>query len=68
MRAHYQEEVFGENGVTRWTLRCAENLPMRVRLISFQVHAYFVENVPFYLLPAELHFYSRTFCSARRQR
>jgi hypothetical protein len=66
-RAHQQEEEFGANGVTRWTLRCAENLPMWVRLISYQVHAYFVENVPLYLLP-ELLNYSRTVCLARRQR
>jgi hypothetical protein len=42
-----------------WILGCAENFPMRVRLISLQVRAYFVENVPFYLLP-DLPFYSRT--------
>jgi hypothetical protein len=65
--AHQQEEAFGVNGVTRWTLGCAENLLMRVSLICFQVLAYFVEKVPFYLLP-ELLFYSRAFCPARRQR
>jgi hypothetical protein len=31
----------------RWTLACAENLPMRIKLIDLQVHAHSVEKVSF---------------------
>jgi hypothetical protein len=50
-RAHLHEEAFGVNGGSRWTQRRTECLPMGIRLVSFQGHAYSVEKVLFYLMP-----------------
>ncbi|KAI9435904.1 hypothetical protein F5148DRAFT_989786, partial [Russula earlei] len=38
------------NGLTSWTVGCAENLPMRIGDISFALHAYVVEQAPMRLL------------------
>ncbi len=40
----------GANGITNWTLGCAEYLPMRIGDIQFTVHAHVVANAPFRLL------------------
>ena len=67
MCVHRQEEACGTNGVWRHALESEvrrEPLPMRVKLIGLQVHAYFEEKISFYLVP-EFLFYSRTFFSAR---
>ena len=43
--------MFGSNGGTHWSLRYAQNLPMRIRQIGSQVHAHFVDSqVTFHLL------------------
>ncbi|KAI9451278.1 hypothetical protein F5148DRAFT_966397, partial [Russula earlei] len=38
------------NGLTSWTVGCAENLPMRIRDISFTLHTYVAKHVPMHLL------------------
>jgi hypothetical protein len=40
----------GANSSTSWTTGCAEQLQMSIGNITFQVHAYVVENTPFRLL------------------
>ena len=52
MRANQQEEVFGAGGGMCWTLRCAENLLMRIRQISFQAHTHFVSPAPTHPTPS----------------
>ena len=43
-------EMEGANGSTSWTLGCAEDLPMRIGNVDFQVHAHVIETAPFRLL------------------
>jgi hypothetical protein len=43
-------EMEGANGVTSWTLGCAENLLMRIGNVSFRIHAHVVHEAPFRLL------------------
>ena len=43
-------QMEGANGVTNWTLGCAEYLPMQVGNISFAVHAHVIKCAPFRLL------------------
>jgi len=45
-----QIEMEGANSATNWTLGCAENIPMRIRGVSFKLHAHIVECTPFRLL------------------
>ena len=50
-RAYQRVETFGATSSTRWTLRYAQNLPIRIRQIGFRVHVHFV-NPTFHLLVA----------------
>ncbi|KAI9507497.1 hypothetical protein F5148DRAFT_958651, partial [Russula earlei] len=43
-------EMEGANGITNWTLGCAEHVPMQVGGVPFKIHAYVVERAPFRLL------------------
>ncbi|KAI0281703.1 hypothetical protein BC826DRAFT_883731, partial [Russula brevipes] len=43
-------EMEGANGVTSWTLGCAEYLPMQIGNVSFKIHAHVVRDAPFRLL------------------
>ncbi|KAI0278593.1 hypothetical protein BC826DRAFT_893754, partial [Russula brevipes] len=47
---HVKIEMEGANGVTSWTLGCAENLLMRIGNVSFRIHAHVVHEAPFRLL------------------
>ena len=40
----------GANGVTNWTLGCAEYLAMHAGNVSFMVHTHVVARAPFRLL------------------
>jgi hypothetical protein len=40
----------GANGITNWTLGCAEYLSIQVRSVLLKVHAHIVEKASFHLL------------------
>ena len=43
-------EMEGANGSTNWTLGCAKHLPMRIRGVTFKLHAHVIKHAPFWLL------------------
>ena len=61
LNTQHRIQMEGANGIRTWTLGCAEDLSLKIGVLSFVIHAHVLEGAPFRLLLGQ-PFYNLLLC------